>query len=88
MGNYTPNPLMTQPIYDPTRPFATPKIRECLDLFIYWRKTTFGLWIYFIMGFLVPQINGFTKAYLFTCNLTMEYLKDQTFPILFMCHLR
>ena len=24
MGNYTPNPFMTQPIYDPTRPFATP----------------------------------------------------------------
>ena len=24
MGNYTPNPSMTQPIYDPTRPFATP----------------------------------------------------------------
>ena len=24
MDNYTPNPFMTQPIYDPTRPFATP----------------------------------------------------------------
>ena len=24
MSNYTPNPSMTQPIYDPTRPFATP----------------------------------------------------------------
>ena len=24
MGNYTPNPSMTQPIYDPTRPIATP----------------------------------------------------------------
>ena len=24
MGNYTPNPFITQPIYDPTRPFATP----------------------------------------------------------------
>ena len=24
MGNYTLNPSMTQPIYDPTRPFATP----------------------------------------------------------------
>ena len=26
MGNYTPNPSMTQPIYDPTRPFATPML--------------------------------------------------------------
>ena len=26
MGNYTPNPSMTQPIYDPTRPFATPSL--------------------------------------------------------------
>ena len=25
MDNYTPNPFKTQPIYDPTRPFATPK---------------------------------------------------------------
>ena len=24
MDNYTPNPFITQPIYDPTRPFATP----------------------------------------------------------------
>ena len=24
MDNYTPNPFMTQPIYDPTRLFATP----------------------------------------------------------------
>ena len=24
MGNYTPNLFMIQPIYDPTRPFATP----------------------------------------------------------------
>ena len=24
MDNYTPNPFMTQPVYDPTRPFATP----------------------------------------------------------------
>ena len=24
MGNYTPNSFMIQPIYDPTRPFATP----------------------------------------------------------------
>ena len=24
MGNYTPNPFMIQPIYYPTRPFATP----------------------------------------------------------------
>ena len=24
MGNYTPNPLMTQLIYDPTRLFASP----------------------------------------------------------------
>ena len=24
MGNYTLNPSMTQPIYDPTRPFTTP----------------------------------------------------------------
>ena len=24
MGNYTPNPFMTQPIYDSTCPFATP----------------------------------------------------------------
>ena len=24
MDNYTPNPSKTQPIYDPTRPFATP----------------------------------------------------------------
>ena len=24
MGNYTPNPFMTQSIYDPSRPFATP----------------------------------------------------------------
>ena len=23
MGNYTPNPFMTQPIYGPTRPFTT-----------------------------------------------------------------
>ena len=27
MGNYTPNPFMTQPIYDPTRPFAHPNCR-------------------------------------------------------------
>ena len=25
MDNYTPNPFITQPIYDPTRPFATPR---------------------------------------------------------------
>ena len=24
MGNYTPNPFMTQPIYDPTRPISHP----------------------------------------------------------------
>ena len=24
MDNYTPSPFITQPIYDPTRPFATP----------------------------------------------------------------
>ena len=24
MDNYTPNPFITQPIYDPTRPIATP----------------------------------------------------------------
>ena len=24
MDNYTPNPFITQSIYDPTRPFATP----------------------------------------------------------------
>ena len=29
MGNYTPNPSMTQPIYDPTRPFATPT--HCIE---------------------------------------------------------
>ena len=28
MDNYTPNPSMIQPIYDPTRPFATPNIAE------------------------------------------------------------
>ena len=26
MDNYTPNPFITQPIYDPTRPFATPSV--------------------------------------------------------------
>ena len=26
MDNYTPNPFITQPIYDPTRPFATPTL--------------------------------------------------------------
>ena len=25
MDNYTPNPFIIQPIYDPTRPFATPR---------------------------------------------------------------
>ena len=28
MDNYTPNSFMTQPIYDPTRPFATPSMRK------------------------------------------------------------
>ena len=28
MGNYTPNLFMTQPIYDSTRPFATPSNKE------------------------------------------------------------
>ena len=28
MDNYTPNPFITQPIYDPTRPFATPRYEE------------------------------------------------------------
>ena len=28
MDNYTPNPFITQPIYDPTRPFATPTCIE------------------------------------------------------------
>ena len=30
MGNYTPNPSMTQPIYDPTRPFATPSHHQTM----------------------------------------------------------
>ena len=29
MGNYTPNPFITQPIYDPTRPFATSTPGQC-----------------------------------------------------------
>ena len=29
MDNYTPNPFKTQPIYDPTRPFATPSQGLC-----------------------------------------------------------
>ena len=29
MDNYTPNPFITQPIYDPTRPFATPICVPC-----------------------------------------------------------
>ena len=33
MDNYTPNPFITQPIYDPTRPFATPTSKTpCHDL--------------------------------------------------------
>ena len=34
MDNYTPNPFITQPIYDPTRPFATPTC-ELYALFIF-----------------------------------------------------
>ena len=30
MDNYTPNPFITQPIYDPTRPFATPSVHPTL----------------------------------------------------------
>ena len=32
MDNYTPNPFITQSIYDSTRPFATPSNGEAQDL--------------------------------------------------------
>ena len=38
MSNYIPNLFITQPIYDPTRPFATPSTDEattCVCLVIH-----------------------------------------------------
>ena len=36
MGNYTPNPVMTQPTYDPAHPFVTPSLDQLILLKILW----------------------------------------------------
>ena len=70
MGNYTPNPFMTQPIYDPTRPFATPIYGVPVKKQLYVSKVNFFL--IFLINFIRGRVNK-VNFLSFTCQFSIIF---------------